>query len=85
MERKLLGHNDEITKHVNVHVLNANELLLVPDNRADSLWKVNLLVISKQFIKWFQYSESSKFKYCSSALNDNKSKLYIFRKLCCIC
>ena len=75
-QRNLVGCSDAIESYCNVHALNDNQLLLVPDSRGTSLWKFNLT--SKEFIKWYEYPEHYRFMYCTSSLNHNSTKLYIF-------
>ena len=74
----LLAKNQDLkNSYGNLHVLNSTELLFVPSSLHDaSLLKFNL--ISKKWIKWFGYPDDYGFHYHSSALNDIKTKLYIF-------
>ena len=80
IDSKLLGWNDALIGHCTMHVLNNQELLIVPHTRrAHSLWKFNL--DSKQFSEWHKYPTTDNniiFEFSSSALNDEKTKLYIF-------
>ena len=80
-KRVNLGYNFRLSNHVNIHVLNDNELLLVSDIYSQSmnlisqtLWKFN--ITSKKFIKWHPCTEE--FKYSTSSVSDDKTKLYIF-------
>ena len=81
LQCKLEGENDEeeLSVHCNIHSFTMNELLIVPEARSFSkhhLWKFCLN--SKEWIKWHHYPENIKFSFHSSALNDDKTKLYIF-------
>ena len=74
-----LGFDLRLRSSCTIHILSDKELLIVPPTpKPDWLWKFDL--ISKQFSKWYEYpnDENIEFKHHSSALSDDKSKLYIF-------
>ena len=65
---------------VDVHVLNEYELLLVPTKfgcgNDEALWKFHLP--SREFIEWIAFPDYDPTDRCTSALNDSKTKLYLF-------
>ena len=72
-----------INVYANIHVSDSSHLLMVPHLHFDLssksecyLWKFN--ISQNKWIKWFKYPENYKFAWCTSALNDDKTKLYIF-------
>ena len=64
--------------HSNFHMLNDKEMLLVPENYAENaaLWKFD--INDKDWMKWYDFAEMGPFEYHTSALNNDKTKLYIF-------
>ena len=73
------------TYETNLHYLNAKELLIVtssdssepnPDTTKYGIFKFNLE--TKQKGKWYSYPADYSIRYQSSALNHDKSKLFIF-------
>ena len=76
---KSYGHHSELKGMCTIHVLNHKELLVVPRTpKLNCLWRFDL--DSKQPNKWYEYPDDTTiaFSHHSSALSDDKSKLYIF-------
>ena len=80
-EWKVLKHGLK-WEHADIHQLNETELLIVhhldPSGSTNikSLWKYNFH--DNKWMKWYDYPTNIHCKWSTSALNDNKTKLYIF-------
>ena len=76
---KQLQDMPEASGRRDYHSINENEFIMVPQFSAftkGALWRYN---ISKNiWIKWYEYPDDMYCKHHTSALNDDKSKLYIF-------
>eukprot|EP01084_Bolivina_argentea_P092007 165585_1 len=80
--RKLNCQDSLMSCHKNIHVLNDNELLIVPrmDKDVDvSLWNYN--INNNSFTKWFECPKDIVCKHQTSALNEDKTILYMFGEL----
>ena len=75
-------------EHVNMHQLNDKELLIVHHfnkdkwnlskdvNIPNSLWKYNFF--EDKWMKWYDYPKDMECTWSTSALNNDKTKLYMF-------
>ena len=74
-----LGENKILSNSFcGVHALNNHELLLVPDCTSTYQGLCKFDTRSKEWTNWFAYPDKGYVKYHSSALNEGKTKLYIY-------